>query len=61
MGLKSIGVLGVDGGELASQVDFSIVVETEIGKYGPVEDAHLAICHAISQGLLKLLNAVDVT
>jgi D-sedoheptulose 7-phosphate isomerase len=61
MGLKSIGLLGFDGGELASQVDFSIVVKTEIGKYGPVEDAHLAICHAISQGLLNRLNTVDVT
>jgi D-sedoheptulose 7-phosphate isomerase len=61
MGLKSIGLLGFDGGELASQVDFSIVVKTEIGKYGPVEDAHLAICHAISQGLINLLNTVDVT
>lgn len=60
MGLKSIGILGFDGGELAIQVDFSIVVKTEIGKYGPVEDVHLAICHAISQGLLNLLNAVDV-
>ena len=60
MGLKSIGILGFDGGELASQVDFSIVVKTEIGKYGPVEDAHLAICHAISRELLNRLNTLDV-
>jgi D-sedoheptulose 7-phosphate isomerase len=61
MGLKSIGILGFDGGELANQVDFSIVVKTEIGKYGPVEDAHLAICHAISREVLKRLNTVDET
>ena len=61
MGLTSIGLLGFDGGELAGQVDFSIVVKTEIGKYGPVEDAHLAICHAISQELLNHLNTTDVT
>jgi D-sedoheptulose 7-phosphate isomerase len=60
MGLKSIGILGFDGGELASQVDFSILVKTEIGKYGPVEDAHLAICHAISRELLNRLNTLDV-
>ena len=60
MGLKSIGILGFDGGELASQVDFSIVVKTEIGKYGPVEDAHLAICHAISRELLNRLNTLDL-
>ena len=61
MGLKTIGLLGFDGGELAGQVDFSIIVKTEIGKYGPVEDAHLAICHAISQELLNHLNTTDVT
>jgi D-sedoheptulose 7-phosphate isomerase len=60
MGLKSIGILGFDGGDLASQVDFSIVVKTEIGKYGPVEDAHLAICHAISRELFNRLNTLDV-
>jgi D-sedoheptulose 7-phosphate isomerase len=56
--LKSIGLLGFDGGELASQVDFSIVVKTETGKYGPVEDIHLAICHAISQNLLTSLESI---
>jgi D-sedoheptulose 7-phosphate isomerase len=56
IGLKSIGLLGFDGGKLASQVDFPIVVETEIGKYGPVEDVHLAICHAISQELLNRIK-----
>ena len=61
MGLTSIGLLGFDGGELAGQVDFSIIVKTEIGKYGPVEDAHLAICHAISQELLNHLNTTDLT
>ena len=61
MGLTSIGLLGFDGGELAGQVDFSIIVKTEIGKYDPVEDAHLAICHAISQELLNHLNSTDVT
>ena len=52
IGLRTIGLLGFDGGELAKQVDFSIIVKTEIGKYGPVEDVHLAICHAISENLL---------
>ena len=58
MKLKSIGLLGFDGGELASQVDFSIVVKTKTGKYGPVEDIHLAICHAISQNLLTSLESM---
>jgi D-sedoheptulose 7-phosphate isomerase len=60
MGLGTIGLLGFDGGELASQVDFSIIVETEIGKYGPVEDVHLAICHAISENLLAKIKTMGV-
>lgn len=49
IGLKTIGLLGFDGGKLAGLVDSSIIVRTEIGKYGPVEDVHLAICHAVSE------------
>jgi len=56
IGLKSIGLLGFDGGKIASQVDLPIIVETEVGKYGPVEDVHLAICHAISQELLNRIK-----
>ena len=60
IGLRTIGLLGFDGGELAKQVDFSIIVETEIGKYGPVEDVHLAICHAISENLLAKIKTMDM-
>lgn len=60
IGLKTIGLLGFDGGDLAKQVDFSIIVNTEIGKYGPVEDVHLAICHAISQDLLDRITTLDL-
>ena len=60
IGLKSIGLLGFDGGELSRQVDFSITVKTEIGKYGPVEDVHLAICHAISENLLAKIKTMSI-
>ena len=60
MGLTSIGLLGFDGGELAGQVDFSIITKTEIGKYGPVEDVHLAICHAISANLLAKIKTMGI-
>ena len=49
IGIKTIGFLGFDGGELSGLVDSSIIVKTEIGKYGPVEDVHLAMCHAVSE------------
>ena len=60
IGLRTIGLLGFNGGELAKQVDFSIIVETEIGKYGPVEDVHLAICHAISENLLTKIKTMGM-
>jgi D-sedoheptulose 7-phosphate isomerase len=60
MGLQTVGLLGFDGGVLASELDFSIIVKTEIGKYGPVEDAHLAICHAISKDLLDCIITMDL-
>jgi D-sedoheptulose 7-phosphate isomerase len=49
IGLKTIGLLGFDGGRLVGLVDSSIIVRTEKGNYGPVEDVHLAICHAVSE------------
>jgi D-sedoheptulose 7-phosphate isomerase len=49
IGLRTLGILGFDGGALVNILDASIVVRTEIGKYGPVEDLHLAICHALAE------------
>ena len=49
IGLNTFGLLGFDGGKLVQILDSSIIVRTEIGKYGPVEDLHLAICHALSE------------
>ena len=49
IGLGTLGLLGFDGGKLMNLLDQSILVKTEIGKYGAVEDIHLAICHAISE------------
>ena len=48
LNLITIGILGFDGGKLADLVDYPVIVSTEIGKYGPVEDVHLAICHELS-------------
>ena len=48
LNLITVGVLGFDGGKLAELVDYSVIVSTEVGKYGPVEDLHLAICHELT-------------
>ena len=58
LGIDSICLVGFDGGELMKVVDCSILVSTEVGKYGPVEDIHLAICHEISSIIAsKLIKA----
>jgi D-sedoheptulose 7-phosphate isomerase len=54
--LETIALLGFDGGKLLDLVDHHILIKSEIGMYGPVEDIHLAICHAIASELLDKLK-----
>ena len=56
LGIKSCAITGFDGGSARKMCDFSIHVETPIGEYGITEDAHLAICHAISEILRTSLR-----
>jgi D-sedoheptulose 7-phosphate isomerase len=49
--MSTIALLGFDGGKLLSLVDHAILVKSDIGMYGPIEDIHLSICHAISAKL----------
>lgn len=60
IGLHTLGFLGFDGGELEQILDTSIIVRTEIGKYGPVEDIHLAICHVLSEIVSQKLFSAGV-
>jgi len=46
--VKKIALLGFDGGELLDLADESVLVQSEIGLFGPVEDIHLSICHYIA-------------
>jgi D-sedoheptulose 7-phosphate isomerase len=50
-GMTSIGLLGFDGGELKCIVNDMVWVRSEKGAYELVEDAHAAICHAITRSL----------
>ena len=58
LGIDSICLVGFDGGELMKVIDCSILVSTEVGKYGPVEDIHLAICHEMSSIIASKLLKV---
>lgn len=51
LGLTVMALTGFDGGPLLSFADLSIHVPSRNGAYGPVEDAHLAVCHAIAAAI----------
>jgi D-sedoheptulose 7-phosphate isomerase len=47
-GGRVLGLLGFGGGALLEICDVAIHVPTEVGDYGPVEDAHLIINHVLA-------------
>jgi D-sedoheptulose 7-phosphate isomerase len=51
--VKTIGLLGFDGGVLKDLVDEAIVIQTPKGLYELVEDAHSVISHAITRCLVS--------
>lgn len=50
-GLSTFSLLGFDGGQAEAISEKSLVVRTNLGEYGIVEDIHLSICHAVSQAI----------
>jgi D-sedoheptulose 7-phosphate isomerase len=58
MGLRSIGLLGFDGGPALSRVDIALHVESD--DYGIVESVHSAIAHALPMALKRHLQALPV-
>ena len=55
IGMRTVALVGFDGGELRSAVDRYI--HAPIHDYGVVEDLHLMLCHVISYGVRDLLDA----
>jgi D-sedoheptulose 7-phosphate isomerase len=53
----TVGLLGFDGGALKGMCDHSVVVITEKGEYGPVEDIHMVLDHLIASYFCCLRNA----
>lgn len=54
LGMHTVGIIGMDGGTLASMVNLLIHVPTKKGSYGPAEDIHLIINHIITSYLNKV-------
>jgi len=48
LGIETIGITGFDGGQLKELVDYHVHVESKIGDYGKVEDAHSFILHLVT-------------
>jgi len=46
-GARVIGMLGTDGGDTLPLCDVAIHVRTAPLEYGPIEDIHMALCHAL--------------
>lgn len=50
LGMKNYSLTGFDGGELRRMtLGSNVHVPSKIGEYGLVEDAHLAICHMVTE------------
>ena len=55
LGVETYSMTGFDGGELRRlTVGRNVHVDTPKGAYGLVEDAHLAICHVITECLRSI-------
>lgn len=51
IGMKIIGIVGFDGGEIGKISDLKIHIQSEVGEYGQVEDLHSIILHSIALNL----------
>ena len=47
-GIRTAAVLGFDGGALKDIAEIVVHVSTQLGDYGPAEDVHLVIIHAVA-------------
>lgn len=57
-GMKVVGITGFTGGRLAEIADLSIHVLTDVGDYGPAEDAHLVVNHMVTELLRQRLGGL---
>ena len=46
--LRTAAIVGFDGGDLKTQADVVVHVVTDLGDYGPAEDVHLIVNHAVA-------------
>jgi len=54
--LTSVALTAFDGGRMRDLADQSVHVPTEIGEYGPAEDAHMVLDHLVGAFLMRLVK-----
>lgn len=59
-GALTIGLTGFDGGQLRTLVRLNVHVPTQVGEYGPVEDAHMALDHLVTSYLAAAVQHESV-
>ena len=60
--LTVVSLTGFSGGRLKELANVAVHVETEIGDYGPAEDAHLVVNHMVTELLrLRVGTASDIS
>lgn len=55
-GLEKIALTAFTGGKLRELADLEVYIPTEVGEYGPAEDAHMILDHLVGNYLLRLLS-----
>jgi len=56
-GIGTAAIVGFEGGLLKELADLVVHIQTEVGDYGPAEDAHLIVNHAVA-GLIRAQGEV---
>jgi D-sedoheptulose 7-phosphate isomerase len=60
-GMRTLGLVGFDGGLVQGMLDESVLVRTELGAYGLVETAHVAIADIITSCLVNEAAAAELS
>ena len=56
-GLRSVALTAFDGGRIRAMADQGVHVPTEMGEYGPAEDAHMVLDHLIGAFLMRVVRS----
>ncbi len=57
LGLRTVGLLGFDGGDVRRVLDQAIIVESD--NYGYIEDAHMILTHLVTAYFKQTLNRAE--